>query len=254
MVEVTAAPLRRIFDFEREIYRRCATTTPLPWGEAVARRDLPLVHDLNTVVVDTEPRSAAAVVAAAESLQEGLDHRRLRVEDVAATRRLLPHLGGWQRSRHLAMLLTRSPDRAADVGRTQVVDIDRFTHFDLAATAEEPWGGDTVSEQLAARLALYGEACELTCLLGEVDGEPAAGCVLLALGEVAQVDAVHVLSAFRGQGLGREITAAAVAEAERQGRSVIHLFADAHDWPRKLYERMGFDEIGGVDLFLRLLS
>lgn len=243
--------LQQVLAFERRLYRRCAETTPLAWGEAVVRRDLPAVHDLNTVIVDAPPPSPEEVVATADRLLAGLDHRRLRIEDPRAARLLLPHLGGWQRLRHLGMAAVRPPDRAVACHRTCAVPLEDYRAFDRAATAAESWGTPAVVDQLAVRLDLYGAACDLLCFLATSDGEVAAGCLLLADGEAAQVDAVHVLAPFRGRGLGREVTAAAVTAAVRQGRTLIHLFADADDWPLQLYRRMGFEDLGSIDLLLR---
>lgn len=247
-----ASPLRRMLAFERELLRRCAATVDLPWGEAVVRRDLPLVHDLNTVIVDAVPADAAEVVPTTDALLAGLPHRRLRVESAMAARELLPHVKGWNRSRHLGMALLRPADRATDVTRARMVPLADYRHFDRAAIVEEPWASPPAADQLGARLDLYADACELTCFLATVGGQPAAGCLLLADGAVAEVDAVQVLTAFRGRGYGREVTAAAVAHATRTNRSLIYLFADAHDWPRELYGRLGFDEVGAVDYFVRL--
>jgi len=35
-----------------------------------------------------------------------------------------------------------------------------------------------------------------------------------------------------------------VEEARRSGADLVFLCADADDWPVRLYERLGFDEIG----------
>jgi GNAT superfamily N-acetyltransferase len=61
-------------------------------------------------------------------------------------------------------------------------------------------------------------------------------------GALFELDDVGVLRGRRGRGLGRELVAGVVAAAP-PGR-VPFLFADADDWPRHLYERLGFAAVG----------
>jgi RimJ/RimL family protein N-acetyltransferase len=54
---------------------------------------------------------------------------------------------------------------------------------------------------------------------------------------------VNTLQRFRGRGLGRAIVQHAVDEA-RTSNEIVYLEALADDWPRELYEKLGFDVVG----------
>ena len=43
----------------------------------------------------------------------------------------------------------------------------------------------------------------------------------------------------------------AAVEAREAGATFVFLFADVDDWPRVLYGRLGFDEVGQGRLFTR---
>jgi GNAT superfamily N-acetyltransferase len=67
----------------------------------------------------------------------------------------------------------------------------------------------------------------------------AAGC-----GGIGLIDEVGTLTAARGRGFARAVVWAAVQAAREWGCDEVVIPADADDWPRQLYERMGFDPIG----------
>jgi ribosomal protein S18 acetylase RimI-like enzyme len=66
----------------------------------------------------------------------------------------------------------------------------------------------------------------------------------------AQVEDVGTLPEHRGRGYASAVVLAAVEEARRAGAELIFLFADAEDWPKELYRRLGFDELGYYVRFL----
>ena len=78
-----------------------------------------------------------------------------------------------------------------------------------------------------------------------VDGGP-AGCVALREFEpgVAEMKRLYVRSTFRGQGIGRALTARVIAEARAAGYHAVRL--DTVPWMREaiaLYESLGFQDI-----------
>jgi predicted GNAT family N-acyltransferase len=56
--------------------------------------------------------------------------------------------------------------------------------------------------------------------------------------------------AFRGRGLGKAVVAGALA-ASRAVHDFTFIVAEAHDWPRELYRRLGFEVAGSMYRFLR---
>ena len=74
--------------------------------------------------------------------------------------------------------------------------------------------------------------------------EPAAACCLLSGGEIGQVEDVGTLAAARGQGLAKAVIRAAIAASREAGHRHTFIVADADDWPRLLYEKLGFETCG----------
>jgi GNAT superfamily N-acetyltransferase len=81
--------------------------------------------------------------------------------------------------------------------------------------------------------------------------EPTSACCLLAGEAVGQIEDVGTLASARGHGLARAVTLAALPAAREAGHDVTFLVADADDWPRLMYERLGFEPCGVVHVFRR---
>ena len=59
---------------------------------------------------------------------------------------------------------------------------------------------------------------------------------------VSEIDAVGVLPDRRGEGLGRALLEGAIASVPND--RLLFLCADAEDWPKDLYGKLGFDVVG----------
>ena len=108
-----------------------------------------------------------------------------------------------------------------------------------------PGAPDDVYAQLADRQLETARACELTNHVSFADTRPAGWCELrtLTVGgrRVAQVEAVVALREFRGRGHATAAVQSALAAAA--GADVVFLVADADDWPRQWYARLGFADV-----------
>lgn len=68
---------------------------------------------------------------------------------------------------------------------------------------------------------------------------------MLIDGPLAQLDELCVGPALRGQGLGSQLLAHAIAEASERGAEEMHINVDEIDTDaRRFYERHGFSNIG----------
>jgi predicted GNAT family acetyltransferase len=70
-------------------------------------------------------------------------------------------------------------------------------------------------------------------------------------GAEAQVEDVVCLAEHRGRGYGRAVVAAATRTALDEGAELLFIVADAEDWPRGLYERLGYAPAGRLGVYLR---
>jgi ribosomal protein S18 acetylase RimI-like enzyme len=83
------------------------------------------------------------------------------------------------------------------------------------------------------------------------DGEVVSSAQLYSDGSTAQVEEVATLPAYRGRGHAKALVTRAVEEAIADNHEFIFLVADGDDWPKKLYNRLGFEEVGSRFAFLR---
>jgi ribosomal protein S18 acetylase RimI-like enzyme len=78
----------------------------------------------------------------------------------------------------------------------------------------------------------------------EVDGVVASYTDLYQDGADAQVEDVGTLPEHRGRGYATAVVLAAIAAARADGAEFVFLVADLDDWPKELYRKLGFDELG----------
>ncbi len=235
-----AALARRIVRFCEVLDDRVATTVQrVPCGVARLSPELRLVYSLNHVEVQrpVAPSELAQVMDRVLG-GAGLDHRMVltTVPEVAWT--LAPSLVGdrWSASTHVYMVhdgTTRPPVSALGVQR---VDLPTWADAARAFVADEEWGRPPeVQDHMGGRDRRFAERVDARFLLAD-DGT--AGCHVYLHGGIAQIENVHVLTEARGRGLGHALMAAALAECADAG--TVFLIADAEDWPRRWYGRLGF--------------
>ena len=105
----------------------------------------------------------------------------------------------------------------------------------------------TLIDARAARQAL---ADETRFVVGLVDGRPVGNTVVYRVGDIAQVEDVATLEAFRRRGVARAMVSLAIDLAK--GADLTFIVADEHDWPRELYAKLGFRPIGSIRAFTRV--
>jgi predicted GNAT family acetyltransferase len=119
-------------------------------------------------------------------------------------------------------------------------------------TRSEPWGREEeVARQLLENKRVVMSVVPTRIFAVRVDGEIASYCDLYSDGKTGQIEAVMTLEPYRNRGLARSTVSRALAESNKAGADLTFLMADRDDWPRKLYEKLGFDEIGRIFEFVR---
>jgi predicted GNAT family acetyltransferase len=106
-----------------------------------------------------------------------------------------------------------------------------------------------LAEQLVERDAKVGDLLRDRWYAARADGELAGACRLMQGDGLGQVEDVATLKVARNRGIARAVVLAAVQASVDDGDDATFIVADADDWPRQLYERLGFDEVGNADLF-----
>lgn len=121
-----------------------------------------------------------------------------------------------------------------------VVGVDSVA-FESDPAAEREW----VAPHLTAE--------ETTVALAVVDGEPVGTAYSLRAdgraGPSVYVAGVAVLPHARGRGIGGAISSWLIQRALTSGAQLAHLHPDT-DAAARIYARLGFDEVGGFDVFV----
>lgn len=238
----------RAFDFMLRADMAGSRTEPFRFGTAVITPELPLRHDSNYLLVEALPDETPAteLVEEAERVQgtAGLEHRLLFFRNAALGERVAPELVslGWRCDRHVLMAQYRRPERTVDTSIVSEVTEAALRDARERQIRSFPWGTPEVARQLLdAKRRIPVEARFLAVL---ADGAVASYGDLYIDGEVAQVEDVATLPEHRGRGYASAVVLRAAEEAHAAGAKLVFLVADAEDWPKHLYRRLGFDEIG----------
>jgi RimJ/RimL family protein N-acetyltransferase len=218
--------IERIRAFGRELDDRLAgRTLATPVGDALFVDDLPQVYFLNYLRADRG--DATEITAATERAMEHLHHRKVFT--------YLDLDLGWEREAHLVMQQRREPDRRIDTSHVRPVDFEEVAPSRLYDWGHDPDTGAQLNEG-HRRI----ESAVATQWYAAFDGDAlAAWCHTRSRDGIVQIEDVNTLPAFRGRGHGRAVVQHALDAAE----GIVYLEALEDDWPRELYDRLGFDTV-----------
>jgi GNAT superfamily N-acetyltransferase len=249
--------LARAIAFEESVRERAVDRLePLPYGYVVHTTSLPKVWDLNNLRVERGGVTAQQLAADAERLQGAarLAHRRVTILDEALGNELADGFAamGWRADRYLYMARRRPPERVVDLARVAEVPWEAIEPVREAIIREGRRGEDeeTIRQlrQATVRFTRAGNARHFAVLS---DGKVVTAADLYSDGTTAQVEDVVTLPEHRSRGHASAVILRAVAEADRAGATFVFLIADDDDWPKHLYRRLGFDELGRKWSFLK---
>jgi ribosomal protein S18 acetylase RimI-like enzyme len=209
-----------------------------PPGALAARTpSLPHVYELNLVI---GPATAGGAALAAAAARLGLP--KVRVEDGASGVTFPP---GWDADRELVMVRRRASDRPpAGAHAVRPLGVEELAPSDEAFLRTGPHDHPAeVRRQLVAQHERWEAAAPRAARLGIAEaGRVVAWCRVYDDGTLTEIDAVGVLPAERGRGLGRALVEGVVERIPPE--RTVFLVADEDDWPRRLYDRLGFDVVG----------
>jgi ribosomal protein S18 acetylase RimI-like enzyme len=210
-------------------------------GTAVFDDALPRRLDSNFLRVEREAGSETV-----RSEAERLGRRMIFVPDPSLGEPLVPFFKeqGWRVNRVVVMAQRREPEREADLGRVREVREEDLRAARARLNAGRPWGAPEVLEELFAGKRSIGEKVEARFFAVLVDDQVVSYTDLYQDGADAQIEDVGTLDEHRGQGYATSVVLGAIAEARSNGAEFVFLVADKEDWPKELYRRLGFDELG----------
>lgn len=250
--------LARFFALERRLLERLSTRIEsLDVGTAFFDEGYRERFNSNFVLADgsLDGVPAETLLRATDRVlgEAGFKHRAVLVRDDVAGERYAPAFTnrGYRVERDAIMVHRREPDRASDlpVDEVSFAEVRDLIH---EVYRREPWAH---SEQITRLFTEQHEKNErvigarfFTVRLG---GHPVGDCELYVDGSDAQIEYVDTLEEFRGRGVARAVVLRATGAARDAGARHVFIVADDDDWPKKLYERLGFDRIGRTWHFIR---
>jgi ribosomal protein S18 acetylase RimI-like enzyme len=234
---------------------RAIDVVPWRFGRAVFDPAYPRSYRNNWLLVEAPLEGATAdeLVAEAGALMtpRGLAHRMIDNLEPADDARLRPgfEAAGWRREVSTWMVVRRDPDRHPPAGTACEVSWADLRPTSERATAREPYATDpeTVRQLVDRMERWHATATVRHFAVPAPDGDGFAAYCHLFLGAApgcAQVEEVITLEEWRRRGFARAVVLAAVDAARAAGADCTWLYADAEDWPRELYRKLGFDEVG----------
>ncbi|HLB62453.1 MAG TPA: GNAT family N-acetyltransferase [Actinomycetota bacterium] len=243
--------LSRAVVFERSVLERTATRAEaFAWGTAYFNDRFPLSYYNNSLWVDRAGATAEALVLEADRLLggAGLAHRELFVPEEEIGDALTPRFKelGWEAHRHLYMAHRRAPDREAEAGLVEEVAWDEIRPAVEAQVRADPHmaTSEEAIRQLVDRKDGLRPATRARHFVARVAGRIGSFCDLYVDGRTAQIEDVFTFEDFRGRGLASSVVLRALAIARAEGHDLVFLVADPDDWPKELYRKLGFDQIG----------
>lgn len=260
--------LARILDFEIALERdACERAEGHQWGTSFLCPSIPLIWDANWILIERPGMGATEIAALSDEVigGAGMEHRTVLLGDLEAARAQAPEFEalGWKTERVVEMAWRRQPGLGPAVGPESgpEIEVEEVGQDDLMPIRRElirdglPAMGvrtEATIDQLLEWDRMLGRVGGDRWFMARADGEPAACCRLLARDGIGQVEDVGTLPSARQRGLGRAVTLAAVRASVAGGDELTYLGALAEDWPRLMYERLGFDEVGEALAFRRL--
>jgi GNAT superfamily N-acetyltransferase len=226
--------------------------TPIEPGIVVSTPSLSVVWAVNQVRV-AERLTHRQLVDLAEEWMAGSRYRHIAVED----QRTGPELeeafraAGWKVERDVVMVLSGPADRPSETGVADDAGED-----EVAEIMRRWYGDDEPSTTEIDQLLEYGRRESRALgdrLLGvrSGDGQLVAITKLRSDGRTAQVEDVYTVPEARGRGFARALISRAVDLACGAGNDLVFIVADDADWPKLLYERLGFRSAGFLWQFHR---
>jgi predicted GNAT family acetyltransferase len=109
--------------------------------------------------------------------------------------------------------------------------------------------GEEEVRQLVAAQHRRRIAVDVRYFAARVDGRIASYCELFSREGTGQIESVMTLTASRGRGLAKSTVTRALVESLATGHDFTFLVAEAEDWPKELYRKLGFDDLGHYTKF-----
>jgi len=245
--------LERAAAFEELIRDRCVErVVKTRFGPALFNDTYSTIWFLNVLRAE-QPGDATAeeIAAEADCVQAELGHRRVILPPEATDLENGFRALGWKPD-HFLFMVYRGGGEPADTARVEEVEPGRLRRLREEIIREwQPNADDKTVLEMNGADMLQVKAAKSRVFGIVEDGEVVSSAQLYSDGSTAQVEDVATLPAYRGRGYAKALVTRTVEEAVAGNHGFIFLVADGDDWPKKLYNRLGFEEVGSRFAFLK---
>jgi ribosomal protein S18 acetylase RimI-like enzyme len=245
--------LERAAAFEELIRERCTErVVETHFGPALFNDTHSTIWSLNVLRADRPGDATAEEIAAeADRVQAKLAHRRVILPPSATELENGFRELGWEGDEFLFMVY-RGGGESAETSHVEEVESERIRPLREEIIREWQRDADNATvEQLISADYLMWEAANARSFAVVEDDEVVSSAELFSVGGTAQVEEVQTLPSRRGQGHAKAVVTRAVEEALAAEHDFIFLVAAGDDWPKELYKRLGFEEVGSRFSFLK---
>ncbi len=248
---------QRALDMERGLLAGAAQRSePHPLGVLLFDDARPRVWVHNQLHVTGPAGDIDDLVRILDEHYGALQHRRVVVEDEVEGERLADGFRdrGWEVDTTVYMALREPRDREPDASLAAEVSAHEQRAVERRTLSQEPFAKDPeVREMLVdARAARQATVDECRLIGGMADGGHVGNTTVYIEGDIAQVEDVATLRAYRGRGVARAMVSLATDIARESDADLIWIAADDNDWPKELYAKLGFRPMGRIWSFTRL--
>ncbi len=253
-----ATALERINEFRMSFARRqAAVVREVPGGIAVFDPEYPGSYEHNQLIIGRA--APAGLPALADKALGHLPYRRVSVLDDAAGAACAAAFAAGGYAHDVELVMTYAGDPSAPAAPAQLVSVPELLPALIRQLcAWMPQASDGVIYQLAARrTARLRGADDVRFLAARDENGVIASWADLYLDAgrpdpgrgIAQIEDVMTADTHLRRGYCGRVLATALHQAA--GYGLVFLVADAGDWPRTWYARLGFTAIGRTHVFTR---
>jgi ribosomal protein S18 acetylase RimI-like enzyme len=245
--------LERAAAFEEELRDRCAErVVETRFGPALFNDTHATIWNLNVLRAERPGEASAEEVAAeADRVQADLGHRRVILPTGATGLEKGFRALSWEGD-HFLFMAYRGNGERVETGHVEDVEPERLRRLREEIIREWQTNADNarIDEIVTADFLMWRTANAHH--FGVVEGgEVVSSAQLYSDGRTAQVEEVQTLPSHRGRGHAKAVVTRAVEEALALKHEFIFLVADGDAWPKELYRKLGFEEVGSRYAFLR---
>lgn len=257
-----AQHIKRMIDLELKPMRAACRVYETGYGSIILHPAYPILYDANLVIIK-RMISGLSIEQLEQQLRPmyqplGVTHLRFLIPDPEVAAALEPECTAlaYKHSRYLIMEHVRPSERQANPeitlnAVTSPVGFTRLDQLEHELMRELAWNSRAMRSALSTRRREVAAHLPMRWFWAEYKNTTVGSIGLLTDGPYASIQEVSTRPNMRGRGVASTMVLALLDQARAAGARVVSLTAEADDWPKNLYSRLGFESISSMSAFLK---